>query len=126
MAYGDYTLYEQKSKSQNELLQFGRENRVWIKYGVIGQTPRIRVTFSTTIRSGGASSATSDTGQKGETIYETGKVSSELSDAVSKDLKRRGMKFVGTAIVYSYLQAVGVINSHEESCFCRQPNAFTL
>ena len=56
----------------------------------------------------------------GKTVYETGKVSSELSDAVSKDLQRRGMKFVGTVIIYSYLQAVGVINSHEETCFCRQ------
>lgn len=55
-----------------------------------------------------------------KTIYETGKVSSELSDVVSKDLKRRGMKFVGTVIIYSYLQAVGVINSHEETCFCKQ------
>lgn len=53
-------------------------------------------------------------------IYETGKVSLELSDTVSKDLKHRGMKFVGTVIIYSYLQAVGVINSHEETCFCRQ------
>ena len=57
---------------------------------------------------------------EGEIIYETGGVSSELSDAVSEDLKRRGMKFVGTVIIYSYLQAVGVINSHEETCFCRQ------
>ena len=59
---------------------------------------------------------------EGQVVYETGKVSSELSDAVSKDLKHRGMKFVGTVIVYSYLQAVGVINSHEETCFCRQDN----
>jgi DNA-3-methyladenine glycosylase I len=57
---------------------------------------------------------------EGKIIYETGKISSELSDAVSKDLKRRGMKFVGTIIIYSYLQAVGVINSHEETCFYRQ------
>lgn len=57
---------------------------------------------------------------EGKIIYETGKVSSGLSDAVSKDLKRRGMKFVGTVIIYSYLQAVGVIDSHEETCFCRQ------
>ena len=57
---------------------------------------------------------------EGKTISETGKVSSELSDAVSEDLKRRGMKFVGTVIIYSYLQAVGVINSHEETCFCRK------
>ena len=57
---------------------------------------------------------------EGEIIHETGKVSSELSDAVSKDLKRRGMTFVGTVIIYSYLQAVGVINSHEGNCFCRR------
>lgn len=56
----------------------------------------------------------------GNVISETGKVNSELSDAVSRDLKRRGMKFVGTVIMYSYLQAVGVIYSHEETCFCRQ------
>ena len=50
-------------------------------------------------------------------IYERGKTSSPLSDAVSKDLKKRGMKFVGTTIIYSYLQAVGLIYSHDENCF---------
>ena len=50
-------------------------------------------------------------------IHETGKTSSTLSDAISKDLQKRGMKFVGTTIIYSYLQAVGVINSHEKDCF---------
>ena len=50
-------------------------------------------------------------------IHETGKTSSELSDQISKDLKKRGMKFVGTTIIYSYLQAVGVVESHEEGCF---------
>ncbi len=44
-------------------------------------------------------------------------VSSPLSDAISKDLKKRGMKFVGAVIIYAYLQAVGVINSHESGCF---------
>ena len=42
----------------------------------------------------------------------------ELSDRISKDLKRRGMKFVGTTIIYSFLQAVGVVNDHELACFC--------
>ena len=50
-------------------------------------------------------------------IHEMGKTSSELSDQISKDLKKRGMKFVGTTIIYSYLQAVGVVDSHEEGCF---------
>ena len=44
-------------------------------------------------------------------------VSNELSDIISKELRKRGMKFVGTVIVYSYLQAIGVINSHEPVCF---------
>ncbi|MDF1503850.1 DNA-3-methyladenine glycosylase I [Roseisolibacter sp. H3M3-2] len=40
-----------------------------------------------------------------------------LSDAVSKELKRRGFVFVGTTICYAYLQAVGVVNDHLVSCF---------
>lgn len=44
-------------------------------------------------------------------------VSTELSDKISKDLKKRGMKYVGTIIVYSYLQAIGVVNDHETDCF---------
>ena len=50
-------------------------------------------------------------------IYENDKTSSMLSDQISDDLKKRGMKFVGTTIIYSYLQAVGVIYSHEDNCF---------
>ena len=40
----------------------------------------------------------------------------ELSDMISKDLKKKGMKFVGTTIIYSYLQAIGIINDHEVNC----------
>lgn len=43
--------------------------------------------------------------------------STPLSDKVSKDLKRRGFKFVGSTIIYSYMQAVGMINDHLVSCF---------
>ena len=46
--------------------------------------------------------------------------SSPLSDAISKDLKKRGFRFVGTTIIYAFLQAVGVINDHLTSCFCYQ------
>lgn len=53
----------------------------------------------------------------GKVIYEKGKASSDLSDRVSRELKKRGMKFVGTVIVYAYLQAVGIIYSHEDGCF---------
>ena len=50
-------------------------------------------------------------------IYETDKTSSELSDKISNDLKKRGMKFVGTTIIYSYLQAIGILYSHDKDCF---------
>ena len=53
----------------------------------------------------------------GKIFYETGKTSSPLSDAISKDLKNRGMKFAGAVTVYSYLQAIGVIYSHDKECF---------
>ncbi len=42
---------------------------------------------------------------------------SAVSDALSKDLKKRGFKFVGTTIIYAHLQATGLINDHEVSCF---------
>ena len=44
-------------------------------------------------------------------------VSTPLSDEISKDLKKRGMKYVGTVIIYSYLQAAGIVNDHETTCF---------
>lgn len=54
---------------------------------------------------------------KGKIINEIDKTTSELSDTISKDLQRRGMKFVGSTIIYSYLQAIGIIYSHEKQCF---------
>jgi DNA-3-methyladenine glycosylase I len=39
------------------------------------------------------------------------------SDAMSKDLKKRGFKFVGSTICYAFMQAVGMVNDHESSCF---------
>ena len=54
---------------------------------------------------------------KDEIIYEIERTTNELSDMISKDLQKRGMKFVGSTIIYSYLQAIGVIYSHEKECF---------
>jgi DNA-3-methyladenine glycosylase I len=44
------------------------------------------------------------------------------SDALSQDLKKRGMAFVGSKIIYSFMQATGMINDHLVDCFCRQQN----
>lgn len=43
--------------------------------------------------------------------------STALSDQISKDLKKRGFRFVGTTIIYAFLQAVGVVNDHGKDCF---------
>ena len=59
----------------------------------------------------------------GKTIHNAWESLSEIpantpqSDAMSKDLKRRGFKFVGTTICYAFMQAVGMVNDHEVTCF---------
>lgn len=41
-----------------------------------------------------------------------------LSDQLSKDLAKRGFKFVGSTIIYAYMQAIGMVNDHARDCFC--------
>ncbi len=53
-------------------------------------------------------------------IYENDKKTSKLSDTISEDLIKKGMKFVGSTIIYSYLQAIGIIYSHEDNCFLKK------
>ncbi|MGN1370029.1 MAG: DNA-3-methyladenine glycosylase I [Aristaeellaceae bacterium] len=52
----------------------------------------------------------------GRILVEHDKTTSDLSDRISRDLHRRGMRFVGSTIIYAYLQAIGAINSHEPDC----------
>jgi len=46
-------------------------------------------------------------------------ISTPESEALSKDLKKRGMTFVGPTIIYAYMQAVGLVNDHLTDCWCR-------
>jgi DNA-3-methyladenine glycosylase I len=46
-------------------------------------------------------------------------VKTELSDRISKDLSKLGFKFVGSTIIYAYMQAIGMVDDHDPSCFCR-------
>lgn len=48
------------------------------------------------------------------------RTTSPLSDKISKDLKKRGMKFLGSTTIYAYLQAIGIINGHGRECDCRK------
>ena len=49
--------------------------------------------------------------------YRDAPATTPLSDTISKDLKKRGFKFVGSTIVYAFMQATGIVNDHEVNCF---------
>lgn len=51
--------------------------------------------------------------------YKTAACHSDISEALTKELKKRGFKFVGSTTVYSFLQSCGIIDDHENSCFCK-------
>jgi DNA-3-methyladenine glycosylase I len=53
----------------------------------------------------------------GEIIKAEYLTESDLSKSISKDLKKRGMKFVGPTIIYSYLESIGIIDNHQKDCF---------
>ncbi|MGF6635388.1 DNA-3-methyladenine glycosylase I [Paraburkholderia sp. MM5496-R1] len=54
------------------------------------------------------------------TSYKHAPASTEVSDALSKALKRYGCKFVGSTICYAFMQAIGMVNDHETTCMCRE------
>ncbi len=49
--------------------------------------------------------------------YKNAPANTEISDTISKDLKKRGFKFVGSTVIYAHMQATGMVNDHEVSCF---------
>lgn len=55
-----------------------------------------------------------------EPIYDHTSTTSEISDALSADLRKRGMKFVGSTIIHAFLQSIGVFNSHMPDCYLHQ------
>ena len=77
----------------------------------------MRRSFSRSVRNSAALRSYLRTFTNDAIRYERGRTTNALSDALSKDLKQRGMRFVGSTIIYAYLQAIGVIDSHEEDCF---------
>ncbi len=51
------------------------------------------------------------------THYKDAPANTPISDAISKDLKKRGFKFVGSTVIYAHMQATGMVNDHEVGCF---------
>jgi len=56
---------------------------------------------------------------RGFKSYKDAPTTTEISDKISKDLKKRGFKFVGSTIIYAFMQAIGMVNDHSDDCFCR-------
>ncbi len=53
--------------------------------------------------------------------YKSAPSHSEISDTITKELKKMGFKFIGTTTIYAFMQACGMVNDHENRCFRRQP-----
>ena len=51
--------------------------------------------------------------------YKMACTTSEISDELAKDLKKRGFKFVGSVTIYAFMQASGMVNDHENGCWCK-------
>ncbi len=51
--------------------------------------------------------------------YKIAPCTSSISDTLTKDLKKRGFKFVGSTTLYAFMQACGMVNDHENSCGCK-------
>ncbi len=116
-AFDDFDV-EKISNYGDEKLQELYENK-----GIIRNKLKIKATvknaciFKSIVAEHGSFYDYLKTFTNGKIICEQGLVSSPLSDAISLDLQKRGMSFVGTVIIYSYLQAVGIINSHDKECY---------
>ena len=87
-------------------------NKSKIKYSIINSK-----IFNSIINEYGSFHSYLKTFTNDKIIYECDKTTNELSDKISKDLTKRGMRYVGSVIIYSYLQAIGIINSHQECCY---------
>lgn len=51
--------------------------------------------------------------------YRTAACTSPISDAITKELKKRGFKFIGSTTIYAFMQACGMVDDHENGCFCK-------
>ena len=81
---------------------------------------RIYCEMATAARTSPTSAGPSPTASRCTATAETFPTKTPLSETISKELKRRGFKFVGPTIVYAWMQAVGIVNDHSAGCFRRQ------
>ena len=116
-AYDDFDLDKVTSYDENKVCKLANNKDIIRNKRKIMASINNSKIFKTIIQEYGSFYQYLRTFTKDKTIYETDKTTNDLSDAISKDLKKRGMTFVGSVIIYSYLQAIGVIYSHDKECY---------
>lgn len=116
-AYDDFDLNKVISYDDNKLNELlGNKDIIRNKRKIKASINNSKI-FKTIVDEYGSFYSYLRTFTKDRTIYETNKTTNDLSDALSKDLQNRGMTFVGSVIIYAYLQAIGVIYSHDKDCY---------
>lgn len=116
-AYDGFSIEQVIAYDENKLNElFNNKGIIRNKRKILASIQNSRV-FKAIVNEYGSFYAYLKTFTKEKTIFETGKTTNALSDALSEDLQRKGMSFVGSVIIYSFLQAIGVIDSHDEECY---------
>ena len=116
-AYDDFDLDKVISYDENKVCELINNKEIIRNKRKINASINNSKIFKTIVCEYGSFHNYLRTFTKDRTIFETDKTTNDLSDAISKDLQNRGMTFVGSVIIYSYLQAIGVIYSHDKECF---------
>jgi DNA-3-methyladenine glycosylase I len=116
-AYDGFSIDQVIAYDENKLNElFNNKGIIRNKRKILASIQNSRV-FKAIVNEYGSFYAYLKTFTKEKTIFETGKTTNALSDALSKDLQKKGMSFVGSVIIYSFLQAIGVIDSHDQECY---------
>lgn len=116
-AYDDFVLDKVISYDENKVLELLNNKDIIRNRLKINASINNSKIFKEIVREYGSFYNYLRTFTNAKILYETERTTNDLSDAISKDLQRRGMKFVGSVIIYSYLQAIGVIYSHDKDCY---------
>ncbi len=116
-AYDDFALDKVISYDENKVRQLLNNKAIIRNRSKINASIRNSKIFKAIVSEYGSFYNYLTTFTCGRTVYETDRTTNDLSNAISKDLQKRGMSFVGSVIIYSYLQAIGVIYSHDKDCY---------
>jgi len=125
-AFDGFSLQKVASWSEETILALKKDSRIVMHEGKIRATQKNAQAFLKVQQEFGSFSAYFWQFTDGEVIDNNPQTltdipaKTELSETISKDMKKRGFAYVGPTVIYAYMQAVGMVNDHVENCFVRQ------